>query len=181
MKPRCFWSISNGKARDGSSLRFSSNRDFADAAVARAQKVDCMNSEAQPGETEVNHAFHVSKQTWTHIALHCKNIDEMIAWYKDTSLPCFSKRKILSGGSVVEVINLGGATFCLAFQQFAEVMTSFTRRASSTGSFCSHWNRSPHKEEVDDTCESRGLWMSDYGACQNAKTHRLYLFCVTQR
>ena len=41
-----------------------------------------MNSEAQPADTEVNHAFHVSKQTWTHIALHCKNIDEMIAWYE---------------------------------------------------------------------------------------------------
>jgi len=30
-----------------------------------------------------NHSFHVAKPTWTHIALHCKDIDKMIAWYED--------------------------------------------------------------------------------------------------
>ena len=59
-----------------------------------------MNSEAQPAETEVNHAFHVSRQTWTHIALHCKNIDEMISGTSSTLIsPCL-KRKIPSGRSV---------------------------------------------------------------------------------
>ena len=41
-----------------------------------------MSNEKEEKEFQENNEFHVPKSTWTHIALHAKNIDKMIAWYE---------------------------------------------------------------------------------------------------
>lgn len=57
-----------------------------------------MNIEKEATEFTANHSFHVPKQTWTHIALHCKDIDKMIDWYEEfTHFSLLFKEKDESG------------------------------------------------------------------------------------
>ena len=112
-----------------------------------------MNSEAQPAETEVNHAFHVSRQTWTHIALHCKNIDEMIAWYEQHThfSLLFKEEDPFGAGAWMGDKSQVEQPFVLVFQQFAEGNDPFSpAEHHPLGPFAHIGIEVPKKEDVDD-------------------------------
>ena len=81
-----------------------------------------MDSEEEKVEGEANHAFHVPKQTWTHIALYCKNIDDMIAWYEQFThfSLLFKEEDPFGSGAWLGDKSQVEQPFVLVLQQFSE-------------------------------------------------------------
>ena len=116
-----------------------------------------MNTEAGSAEeAEANHAFHVSKQTWTHIALHCKNIDSMIAWYEDFThfSLLFKEEDPFGAGAWLGDKSQHEQPFVLVFQQFAEGKDPFApAEHHPMGPFAHIGIELPTKQAVDDVAK----------------------------
>ena len=116
-----------------------------------------MNTEAGSAEeAEANHAFHVSKQTWTHIALHCKNIDAMIAWYEDFThfSLLFKEEDPFGAGAWLGDKSQHEQPFVLVFQQFAEGKDPFApAEHHPMGPFAHIGIELPTKEAVDEAAK----------------------------
>jgi catechol 2,3-dioxygenase-like lactoylglutathione lyase family enzyme len=112
-----------------------------------------MSSGQQDQEFEPNHDFHVPKATWTHIALHAKDIEKMIAWYEEyTHLTLLYKEQDENGyGAWLGDKTKSENPFILVLMQFFEGHDPFAPvKHPSLGPFAHIGIELPGKQQVDD-------------------------------
>ena len=112
-----------------------------------------MSNEQQNEEFEANHEFHVPRGTWTHIALHAKDIDKTIVWYEEyTHLELLYKEKDENGyGAWLGDKTKSENPFVLVLMQFFEGKDPFAPvKHPSLGPFAHIGIELPDKQSVDD-------------------------------
>jgi len=112
-----------------------------------------MSNEKEEKEFQENNEFHVPKSTWTHIALHAKNIDKMIAWYEQyTHLTLLYKEEDENGyGAWLGDKSKSENPFVLVLQQFFDGHDPFAPIKHPTlGPFAHIGIEMPDKKSIDD-------------------------------